>query len=68
MSLDLLTQLSAEDLQDMLKEAGLDNSVHRHRLLEALDCLQEELGSDSGLQVMTAMTLLNSRAGLELRT
>ena len=28
MSLDLLTQLSAEDLQDMLKEAGLDNSVH----------------------------------------
>jgi len=49
-SLEFLTQLSGDELQEILKEAGITNSVHRHRLVEALDNLQDDLLSDSGLQ------------------
>merc|ERR1712080_1500 len=49
-SLEFLTQLSQADTTEMLKEAGMDNSVHRHRILEALEGLSEDLLSDSGLQ------------------
>jgi len=49
-SLEFLSQLSGDELQEILKEAGITNSVHRHRLVEALDNLQDDLLSDSGLQ------------------
>ena len=64
MSLDFLSQMESADLQEMLLEAGIENSVHRldsielmwlsfvhrHKLIEALDGHQEDL-SDSGNQV-----------------
>jgi len=48
--LDFLAQLGGDELQEILKEAGITNAVHRHRLVEALDGLQDDLLSDSGLQ------------------
>ena len=91
-SLECLTQFGGDELQEVLKEAGITNAVHRywleygkrcfwrenyisylsvsdghryqvltiislsskflrHRILEALDGLQDDLLSDSGLQV-----------------
>ena len=35
MNPDLMKRLNSNDLHDLLKEAGVDNAVHRHQIIEA---------------------------------
>jgi len=42
MSVDYMKKLGAADLQDMLKEVGIDNIVHQHKIVDAVICLDEE--------------------------
>ena len=37
MTVEHMAKLSREDLQDMLKEAGIENIVYQHRIIEALE-------------------------------
>jgi len=46
MSVDYMKKLGAVDLQDMLKEVGIDNIVHQHRIIEAVNYLDEEFPSN----------------------
>lgn len=41
MSVDYMRKLGAADLQDMLKDVGIDNLVHQHRIVEAVLCDDE---------------------------
>jgi len=45
MSVDYMKKLGAGDLQDMMKEVGIENVVHQHKIIEALTCMDEEFQS-----------------------
>ena len=36
LSLDLMQRLSPTDLEDMLKDCGVDSAIHRHKIVEAV--------------------------------
>ena len=42
MTLEHMKSLSKEDLVDMLKDAGIDNIVHQHKICDAVEALWEE--------------------------
>ena len=44
---DYMLRLDAVSLQDMLKYAGVESSIHRHRIIEALCCEDEDSLADS---------------------
>jgi len=46
MSVDYMKKLGALDLQDMMKEIGIENIVHQHKIVEALSCIDEEFQSN----------------------
>eukprot|EP00092_Neocalanus_flemingeri_P003563 GFUD01003821.1.p1 GENE.GFUD01003821.1~~GFUD01003821.1.p1 ORF type:complete len:399 (+),score=92.24 GFUD01003821.1:99-1295(+) len=46
MSVDYMKKLGAADLQDMLKEVGVDNIVHQHKIVDAVISLDEEFQSN----------------------
>ena len=46
MSVDFMKKLEAEDLQDMMKEVGIENLVHQHKIIEATKCIDEDVQSD----------------------
>jgi len=50
LSLDFMQRLSAVDLEDMLKDCGVDSAIYRHKIIEAVMCMDEEnsILSDSG--------------------
>merc|ERR1711879_260868 len=35
LSLDLMQRLSAADLEDMLKDCGVESAIHRHKIIDA---------------------------------
>ena len=35
LSLDLMQRLSGPDLEDMLKDCGVDSAIHRHKIIDA---------------------------------
>ena len=45
MSVDYMRKLGAGDLQDMMKEVGIENIVHQHKIIDALTCFDEEFQS-----------------------
>jgi len=45
MSVDYMKKLGAGDLQDMMKEVGIDNIVHQHRIVESITFVDEEFKS-----------------------
>jgi len=46
MSVDYMKKLGAGDLQDMMKDVGIENIVHHHKIVEALSCIDEEFHSN----------------------
>jgi len=44
---DYMLRLDAVSLEDMLKYAGVESSIHRHRIIEALCCEDEDSLADS---------------------
>merc|ERR1711915_125722 len=46
MSIEYMKKLGAADLQDMLKEVGIENLVHQHKIVEAICLVDEELQSN----------------------
>lgn len=48
LSLDLMQRLSAADLEDMLKDCGVESVIHRHKIIEAvLNGTDDESFADS---------------------
>ena len=47
MSVDFMKKLGAGDLQDMMKEVGIENKVHQHKIFEAVNCFDEECSSNN---------------------
>jgi len=45
MSLDYMKKLGTGDLQDMMKEVGIENIVHQHKIIESINCVDEEFQS-----------------------
>jgi len=45
MSVDFMKKLGSGDLQDMMKEVGIENLVHQHKIIEALNCIDDEFQS-----------------------
>lgn len=45
MSVDFMKKLGSGDLQDMMKEVGIENLVHQHKIIEALNYMDEEFQS-----------------------
>jgi len=46
MSVDYMKKLGAGDLQDMMKEVGIENIVHQHRIVESITFVDEEFKSN----------------------
>lgn len=46
LSLDFMQRLNATDLEDMLKDSGVESSIHRHKIIEAVLSLDDD-SSDS---------------------
>jgi len=51
LSLDFMKRLNASDLEDMLKDSGVESSIHRHKIIEAVlnpddDSLLDTMFSD----------------------
>jgi len=42
MSVDYMKKLGTGDLQDMMKEVGIENIVHQHKIIESINCVDEE--------------------------
>lgn len=49
MSVDFMKKLGVGDLQDMMKEAGIENIVHQHKIVEAVNCVDEEFQSNDSI-------------------
>jgi len=45
MSVDYMKKLGTGDLQDMMKEVGIENIVHQHKIIESINCVEEEFQS-----------------------
>ena len=48
-SLDFMTRLSSVDLDDMLRDCGVESSIHRHRIIETVLSLDEDATTISSL-------------------
>merc|ERR1711915_101945 len=46
MSVEYMKKLGAADLQDMLKEVGIENLVHQHKIVEAINIVDEDIRSN----------------------
>jgi len=56
LTLDFMRRLSAADLEDMLRDAGVESAIHRHRMIEAViggedDSFTESLYSEPSVDV-----------------
>ena len=56
MTVGYMSKLAWEDLVDMLKEAGVDNMVHQHKIHDALFSTNssDDLASDENSSVTSA--------------
>jgi len=50
MSVDYMKKLGPGDLQDMLKEVGIENLVHQHKIVDAVICLDEEFQFNESIE------------------
>merc|ERR1719295_1742177 len=67
LSLDLMQRLSAADLEDMLKDCGVESAIHRHKIIDAaINGTDDESFADSPCLSEASLSLIRESRHLVL--